>query len=95
MLVEIKRLLIENNGYTRDISLQRMYINSDSIVSVSDYQGAESFLLRENSRLSSEQFSLIKINEGGQSQEIIAFGSAEQIYRAMGGNTAGKRLLND
>lgn len=95
MLVEIKRLIIENSGYERTISLQRMYVNSDSIVSISDYHGAESFLLRENSKLSSEKFSLVKINEGGTTQEIIAYGSADQLYGSIGAGTGGKRLLND
>ena len=95
MLVEIKRLFIENDGYNRNVSLQRMYVNSSSIVSISDYHGAANFLLRENSRLASESFSLIKINEGGRTEEIIAFGSAEALYTAMGAGSTRKRLLND
>lgn len=95
MLVEIKRLLIENDGYNRNVSLQRMYVNTNSIVSISDYSGASSFLLRENSGLARESFSLIKLNEGGHTQEIIAFGSADQLYTAIGKNTDGRRLLND
>ena len=94
MLVEIKRLLIENDGYNRSVSLQRMYINSASIVSISDYHGAQNFLLRENSRLSQDRFSLVKLNEGGRTEDIIAYGSAEQIYAAIGKKT-GKQLLND
>ena len=95
MLVEIKRLLIENDGYNRNVSLQRMYVNSDSIVSISDYQGAKNFLLRENSKLSSESFSLVKLSEGSRVEEIIAFGSADQLYKTIGKNATGKRLLND
>lgn len=95
MLVQIKRLLIENNGYKRNVSLQRMYVNSASIVSISDYPSAQNFLLRENSNLAKEQFSLIKLNEGGRTEEIIAFGSAEHLYTTIGNNTTGKRLLND
>ena len=95
MLVEIKRLLIENEGYKRNISLKRMYVNSSNIISISDYNGAENFLLRENSRLAKEEFSLIKINEGDRTEDIIAFGSADQIYATIGNNTTGKRLLND
>ena len=94
MLVEIKKLQIENDGYKRNVSLQRMYVNSSSIVSISDYHGAQNFLLRENSRLAKESFSIIKINEGGKTDEIIAFGSAEQIYSSIGAST-GRRLLND
>jgi len=71
-----------------------MYINSASIVSISDYHGAQNFLLRENSRLSQDRFSLVKLNEGGRTEDIIAYGSAEQIYAAIG-NKTGKQLLND
>jgi len=95
MLVEIKKLLIENEGYKRNIRLERMYVNSNSIVSISDYDGAEKFLLRENSKLSKESFSLIKLNEGGKTQEIIAYGSADQLYSAIGNFQTGKRILND
>ena len=95
MLVQIKRLLIENDGYKRNVSLQRMYVNSSSIVSISDYDGASNFLLRENSRFAKEKFSLIKINEGGKIDEVIAFGSADQIYTSIGTNQTGKRILND
>ena len=95
MLVEIKRLLIESDGYNRNISLQRMYINSTSIVSISDYQGAQNFLLQENSRFATDSFSLVKLNEGGRTEDIIAFGSAEQIYNSIGNIKTGKRILND
>ena len=95
MLVEIKRLLIENDGYKRNVSLQRMYVNPANIISILDYHGAESFLLRENSRLSKESFSIIKLNEGSQTEEIIAFGSADQLYNSMTKTQAGKRLLSD
>ena len=95
MLVEIKRLLIENDGYKRNVSLQRMYVNSSNIVSISDYHGAANFLLRENSRFAQDSFSLIKINEGGRTEEIIAHGSADQIYTSLGSKQKGKRLLSD
>ena len=95
MLVEIRRLLIENNGYKRNVGLQKMYVNSSSIVSISDYDGAANFLLTEKSSFAKEKFSLIKINEGGRTEDIIAFGSAEQIYNSIGSRNTGKRLLND
>ena len=95
MLVEINRLMIENNGYKRDVSIQKMYVNSDSIVSISDYQGASSFLLRENSRFSKDSFSLVRLSQGGNIEEIIAFGTAEELYGSIGANKTGKRLLND
>lgn len=95
MLVEIKVLEVQNEGYKRQINLEKMYINSVSVVSIVDYHGAQQFLLRENSSLSNEKFSLVKLNEGGSSKEIIAFGSAEQLYSMFNRNTSGKRLLND
>ena len=94
MLVKIKKLLIENDGYRRNVSLQDIYVNSGNIISISDYHGAENFLLRENSKLSKESFSLIRLEEGNKTQDIIAFGSAEQIYSSLGKNN-GKQVLND
>jgi hypothetical protein len=95
MLVEIKRLSIHNDGYRRHVTLERMYINSTSIVSISDYHGARNFLLRENSKFSKDNFSLVRINQGDKVEEIIAFGTAEQLYSSMGKVISGKRLLND
>lgn len=95
MLVEIKRLLIENDGYKRNVSLQRMYINASSVISISDYHGASNFLLRENSRFAKDNFSIVKLNEGDKTEEIIAFGTADQLYKSMGNNQTGKRILND
>jgi len=95
MLVEIKALNIDNQGYKRVISLNTMYINSDSVVSIVDYEGVNSFLLREQSRYSGEKFSLIKINEGGRVQDIIAFGPANEIFSCFNSSKKGKQLLND
>ena len=95
MLVEIKMLDIRNEGHKRNISLNKIYINSSSVVSIVDYEGVNSFLLREESGYSREKFSIVKINEGGKAREIIAFGSAEQLYTKLNNNSTGKRLLND
>ena len=95
MLVEIKKLLVENDGYNRSVSLQRMYINSNNIVSISDYHGARKFLLSENSRLSTENFSLVKINEGGTVDSVIALGTSKQLYNKFNSSPSGKTILND
>ena len=95
MLVEIKKLLIENQGYKTNISLKKMYINSDNIVSITDYNEANKFLLRENSHLEKESFSLLKVNKGGATEEIIAFGSAEQLFSTFQNKSGTNRLLND
>jgi len=95
MLVEIKKLNIENQGYKRIISLDKMYVNTDSVVSIVDYEGANPFLLKEQSKLSTEKFSLIKLDEGGSSREIIAYGTAAQLYATFSGSNTGKQLLNE
>lgn len=93
MLFPVKRLIIENTGYKRDISLRTMYINSSSIASITDYDGATEFLLRENSDLQDKSFSLIKLND--IADDIIALGSAQQIYSTVREHNSGKHLLHD
>ena len=93
MLVEIKNLEIKNTGYSRLITHGKMYINANNVVSIVDYDGANNFLVSENSSYSDEKFSLIKLNEGGTMREIIAFGTAEDVYESFN-NSKSKRLLN-
>ncbi len=95
MLIEIKTLNIQNEGHRRNITLDRVYINSTSVVSITNYEGVNSFLLREDSKYSSEKFSLVKINEGGRSREIIALGTAEKLFTQINEKTSGKRILHD
>jgi len=96
VLIKIKRLVIENEGYSRKIHLEAMYINKQNIVSIVDYSGVNEFLLRENSSYSDDQFSLVKINEGNDISEIIAYGSAESIFTAHEKqDLSGKQLLSD
>ena len=96
MLIEIKKLNILNDGYKRKVSLDRMYVNADNIVSITDYPGATTFLLRENlgSSVSEGNYSLIKLNQGARVEEIIALGSAEELYKSFT-RPEGKKLLND
>jgi hypothetical protein len=94
MLIKIKRLMIENNGYKRDIYCKSMYVNSSNIVSITDYDGAQNFLLLEKSEFSSAEFSLLKINHGSKIEEVIAVGTADHIYSAINDASAKTRLLN-
>ena len=94
MLIEIKALNIKNQGYKRDISLDKMYVNTNSVVSIVDYDGASDFLLREQSKYSREKFSLVKLNEGGEISNVIALGSAEQLFKEFNSTSAGKIILN-
>ena len=93
MLFPVKRLMIENTGYKRDISLQTIYINISSIISITDYNGVTEFLLRENSVLQDKSFSLIKLNN--ITDDIIVLGSAQQIYSTVRESKNGRQLLND
>lgn len=95
MLLKIKQLVIENLGYKRNISSKNIYLNSDNIVSVSDYTGAKSFLLSEGSEFSGSTFSLIRVGHGNTIEEVIAFGAADTIYSLLGSDESGRRLLND
>ena len=95
MLLKVRQLVVENLGYKRSITHKNIYIKIDNIVSISDYNGAEDFLLSEGSEYSSDKFSLIKVNEGQQVEYVIAFGDAEEIYSEIRGDLSGKRILND
>ena len=92
MIFPVKRLMIENSGYKRDISLKTIYINSTKIISITDYDGVTDFLLREKSSLQDKSFSLIKLNN--VSEDIIALGAASQIYSTIREHLMGKELLN-
>ena len=85
--------MIENTGYKRDISLKTIYINSSNVVSITDYDGVTEFLLRENSNLQDESFSLIRLNN--ITDDIIVLGSAQQIFSTVKEVTDGRQLLND
>ena len=92
MIFPVKRLIIENDGYKRNISLKTIYINSTKIVSVTDYDGITSFLLRENSEFQDKSFSLINLDDAAE--DVIALGSASQIYSTLREHLTGKELLN-
>jgi len=95
MLLKIKQLIIEHSGYKREITAKDIYINSSSIISIADYSGADNFLLTENSNFSGSKFSLVKVNHGNETGDIIAFGSAATIYSSTGQESTGAKLLND
>jgi ferritin len=94
MLVKIRRLMIENNGYKRDIYCKNMYVNSSNIISITDYDGAQNFLLLENSELSNADFSLLRINQGSKVEEVIAIGTADHIFSTISDVSAKGNILN-
>lgn len=93
MLFPVKRLIIENTGYKREITLKTIYVNSTNVVSIIDYDGVTEFLLRENSELQDKSFSLIKLNN--TADDVIVLGSAQQIFSLVREERTGKHLLYD
>ena len=94
MLVELKKLNIINEGHKRKISLDKIYINSDKIVSIVDYEEVEKFLIMEQSNYSDQKFSLVKIGHGDKTEDIIALGTAEQIFTNLRPKNK-KQILHD
>lgn len=95
MLVEIKKLNITNDGYKRKVSIDKVYINTDHIVSVSDYEGVNQFLLTEGVlEHQQDNFSLLKLLSSNTVEELIVLGTSEDLFSRFN-KTSGKRLLND
>jgi len=93
MLIKVKQLIVENNGYKRNITFKNIYINSTSIISIADYDGVREFLLQEDPRLEQTAYSLIKVSQGNRAEDIIAFGTADSIYSELN-KPVGSKLLN-
>lgn len=87
MLLEITKLNIKTNGHKRQISLEKIYINANNIVSISDYSGANPFLKEESSHLSGEAFSLVRVSNGPHCEDLIVQGTAENINNRIIANT--------
>tara|TARA_Y100000114_G_C11723338_1_gene309647 strand:+ start:357 stop:644 length:288 start_codon:yes stop_codon:yes gene_type:complete len=95
MLVEVKKLKIINDGYRRKISIDKMYVNSNHIVSISDYDGVKQFLLSESlGSYEDDNYSLIKMSNASTVEEIIVLGTSEEIF-AKFNKSSEKVLLNE
>jgi len=95
MLIKLKTLVVENQGYKRSATAKQIYVNSDNIVSIEDYPGIESFLINENMQFAGDKFSLIRVSTAGKAVEYITFGTSHNIYSQISEQAHGKRLLND
>lgn len=95
MLVKLEQLILENSGYERNISRKDIYVNLSNIISIADYSNINSFLKSEGSVFLEKNFSLIKVNQGNTHQEIIVFGTAEELYLKMNKDKITKKILND
>ena len=80
MLVSVTRLNISNTGYKNSTRLETIFINTEKIVSIVNYEEIKSFLIREGSDLSDRQFSLLKISSNTEKeQDLIVLGSPQDI----------------
>ena len=95
MLVKLKTLVVENHGYKRQTSSKEVYVNTSHIVSISDYDAIEEFLLTENLNQAGDKFCLVKISEGNGTKEYITFGTSQSLYSKIYENSQGRKLLND
>jgi hypothetical protein len=92
MLVEIERLNIVNDGYRRSISISRMYVNSDHIVSISDYSTIKDFLISESLDVYEKgEFSLIRMTSTDRIEDIIVLGTSEDLFNKF--NKSSKKVL--
>ena len=83
MLVEVKKLNIINNGYRREVSISKVFINVDHIISISDHSNIKQFLINEaNGNLSDKNFSLLKISNVNSTEEMIVVGTSEEIFKS-------------
>ena len=95
MLIKLKTLLVENQGHKRTAISKQVYINTNNIISISDYPAIESFLIMEKMEHAGDNFSLVKLSHGSKTEDIIAFGISAMIYSQISEQSGGKRLLND
>ena len=96
MLIKVKRLIIENEGYRRKIYSTSVVINSRNIISIVDYDGVQNFLLKENPDFANRKYCLLKISLGQQVEDMILEGTTDSIlslYEEQ--NKKEKILLND
>ncbi len=94
MLIKLKTLIVENQGHKRAAISKQIYVNTDNIISISDYPAIESFLIMEKMEHAGSNFSLVKVSHGNKVEDIIAFGTSAMIYSQVSEQAATKRLLN-
>jgi len=94
MLVPVKKLSIMSEGHRRAISIDKIYLNSSHVVSITDFAGANDLLLQEgHPEIAKQEFSLLKIRSLERLEEIIVLGSSDDLC-AKFNRTEGKRILN-
>ena len=95
MLLQLKKINILNEGYGKTtFSLEKVYVNPSHIISVRDYEGIKQFLIKEGAEhMSSDNYSLVKINIANDVEEMIVLGASEEIYSRLQSKT-NRQVLN-
>tara|TARA_B100001094_G_scaffold246378_1_gene243026 strand:- start:1221 stop:1508 length:288 start_codon:yes stop_codon:yes gene_type:complete len=95
MLIKLKTLLVENQGHKRTAISKQMYINTNNIISISDYPAIESFLIMEKMAHAGDNFCLVRVSLGSKIEDVIAFGTSAMVYSQISEQSTGRKLLND
>ena len=95
MLIKLKTLIVENHGYKRETTSKDVYVNTDHIISISDHDGIQDFLLTEDLTQTTDKFCLVKISTGNTTKEYITFGTSHNLYSQIRDKSQGRKLLND
>ena len=91
MLVELKKLRVSSDGHRRDLSFEKIYVNTDHIISITDCNSMNEYLLSDG--LSNTNYSLVHIEMGNKTEEIIVLGKSEEVHAKLN-KASEKRLLN-
>ena len=97
MLIQLNKLNIVNEGYTRNISISKIYVNPAHVVSINDYSGARQFLIAENAtQYVDKDFCLVKMHHGDNTEEIIALGTSEEVFNSVNSqlSPSERKILN-
>ncbi len=93
MLLKLLTLSVENQGYKREVTSKPLYVNPSNIVSISDHSGVEDFLKSEGLEHSDKRFCVVRLSHGHKTEEIVVFGSSEEIFSQIEESQIGKRIL--
>ena len=93
MFVKLEKLEVINNGHQRDYFLKPIFVNTDTIVSVSENTDLTSFLQNESSSFTGACFSNVRVTTDRENSTlIIVRGTPDSIAESLNGK---KEILHD
>ena len=94
MFVKLEKLEITNNGHRREFFIREIFVNVDTIVSVSANEDITGFLRNESSLFSDSFFSdVVVATDHKTPTSIIARGSPNSIAESLNGKK--KEILHE